>query len=106
MRVATKGAPFTVFIQPHIISAEKARKRANVWLLVNIGNLLRADNPRLIINEQHRLCWQVDVVLTSPEHGPMGHVGQIEISVFTAEVLTDVTVYKEFVVQADALIDN
>ena len=102
MKIETQEQLFTVQIQPPIISAEKARKQANVWLLTNIGNLLRAEKPQLIINQQRQLCWLMKVVL--PAAKVAKPLGQIEVDVFSGEVLTDISVYNDLVTQTYASI--
>ncbi len=42
----------SVHIQAEVLSAEAARREANYWLLENVGNLLRADNPELVLRDQ------------------------------------------------------
>jgi len=98
MKIETQEQLFTVQIQPPIISAEKARKQANVWLLTNIGNLLRAEKPQLIINQQRQLCWLMRVVL--PAEKVAKPLGQIEVDVFSGEVLTDTNITKNYAPRA------
>ena len=69
----------SVHIQAEVLSAEAARREANYWLLENVGNLLRADNPELVVGE--RLLWRIDIVLTSPKQEPVGVIGRIELDV-------------------------
>ncbi len=77
----------SIHIQAEVLSTEAARREANYWLLENIGNLLRSDNPKLVLGEQ--LVWQVDIVLTSPTRGQVGVVGRLELDAITGEVLAD-----------------
>jgi hypothetical protein len=79
----------SVHVQTEVIAPEIARKHANVWLLDNVGNLLRAETPELILGEQ--LTWRMDVVLTSPSLGTVGRVGRLEVDAATGEVLADTT---------------
>ena len=39
----------SVHIDTEVLDPEVARRKANVWLLMNVGNLLRADDPELIL---------------------------------------------------------
>ena len=94
----------SVHIQAEVISDETARREANYWLLENVGNLLRADNPELVLRD--RLVWRVDVALTSPTRGQVGIVGRIEIDAITGEVLADETLAEELTPRAHALITN
>ena len=94
----------SVHIQAEVLAAEAARREANFWLLENIGNLLRAETPELVLGE--RLVWRVDIVLTSPSQGRVGVVGRLEIDATTGEVLADETVAEEIIPRAHALIAN
>ena len=61
--------------QPGACFAEVARRHANRWLLENVGNLLRAEFPELVVSD--RLTWRVEVALTSPAKGRVGWVGRL-----------------------------
>jgi len=94
----------SVHIQADVLSPEAARREANYWLLENVGNLLRADNPELVLGDQ--LVWRTDIVLTSPTRGQIGTVGRLEIDATTGEVLADETLAEELTPRAHALIAN
>jgi hypothetical protein len=91
----------SVHLQAEVLSAGAARRAANVWLLENIGNLLRADNPELVLGEP--LVWRVDIVLTTPSRGQVGLVGRLELDAITGEVLADETLAEELIPRARAL---
>ncbi len=96
-----------VHIQPPIISAEKARKQANLWLLANIGNLLHGESPELRLNQQYRLYWQVKVILSNPYRKRVGQVGQLDIDAVTGEVLADIkSAEKEMRANSQILLDT
>jgi len=99
-----ESVQINVHVQAKVVSPEVARRQANVWLLENVGNLLRAEAPELVAGE--RLIWRVDVVLTSPSRGTVGRVGQLEIDSSTGDVLTDATLAQEIIAYAQALVDN
>ena len=90
-----------VYVQAEVLSAEAVRRRANVWLLENVGNLLRAESPELVLGEQ--LTWRVDVVLTSPTRGHIGRVGRLEIDATAGAVLADKSTIQEILTHARAL---
>jgi hypothetical protein len=75
----------SVHIQAEVLSAEAARRKANYWLLENIGNLLRAENPELVLGD--RLVWRMDIALTSPDRGSLGLIGRLEIDASSGEIL-------------------
>ena len=91
----------TLHIQAEVLSAEAARRHANRWLLENVGNLLRAESPELIVSE--RLVWRVEVALTSPAKGRVGWVGRLFLDATTGQVLADETSIQEILAHATAL---
>lgn len=79
-----------VHIQADVLAPAVAQRSANVWLLENVGNLLGAENPELVIGEQ--LVWRCDVVLgvpdiTTPGTGDRYDVGRIEVDAVTGDIL-------------------
>ena len=99
----TKGKTVTVLVQPEIISADKARKRANGWLAMNIGHLLRANNPELILTPAFQLHWQVGIMLTSVEGKILGQVGLLELDIVTGKILSDINLYNDIISQVNAI---
>ena len=78
-----------VNVQAEVIDPELARRRANVWLLDNAGNLLAAVAPELILGEQ--LLWRFDVILGLPDlaqpgRGHTRRIGQIAVDAASGEV--------------------
>lgn len=94
----------SVHIQAEIWSAEAARRQANFWLLENVGNLLRAESPELVLGD--RLVWRADIVLTSPRRGRIGAVGRLEIDATTGEVLANDKLAEEIIPLAYDLTAN
>ena len=97
----TKSVRITVHVHADVVSPEVARRQANVWLLENVGNLLRAETPELVAGE--RLTWRMDVMATSPTRGVIGRVGRLEIDSATGAVLADATQAEEIIARAQAL---
>ena len=78
-----------VNVQAEVLDPELARRKANVWLIENAGNLLGAENPELILGS--RLLWRCDVVLgvpslDQPGKGDSYRVGQILMDAATGEI--------------------
>jgi hypothetical protein len=78
-----------VNIQAEVLDSEVARRKANVWLLENAGNLLGAEAPELILGDQ--LLWRYDVMLGTPSLeqpgiGDVHRVGQILLDAVTGDV--------------------
>lgn len=93
-----------IHIQTEVLSAEVARRRANIWLVENIGNLLRAEAPELVLG--NRLVWRVDVLLTSPSRGRVGLIGRLEVDATTGDVLADASLAEELLPRARAVTAN
>jgi hypothetical protein len=54
-----------VHIHAEVMAPERAQHTANVWLAMNAGHLLSAENPELLLDEP--LQWRFDVFLTAPD---------------------------------------
>lgn len=93
-----------VHLQAEILSPEAARRQANLWLLENVGNLLRAEAPELIAGEQ--LVWRLDVMLTSPRRGIVGQVGRLELEASTGNIVAGDASAQEILDHAQALADD
>lgn len=89
IKPATQARPpykVSVHIDTEVLDPEVARRKANVWLLLYAGHLLRADHPELIL-EDDVLFWRYQIVLTSPKGGDVGAIGQIRLQATTGEVI-------------------
>lgn len=69
------------------VDAQTARKRVTGWLLDEVGNMLVAGTPRLIIGK--KTTWRVPALLTSSQHGLIGEVGEIDVDAETGTPLAD-----------------
>lgn len=91
-----------VHIEADVLPMEVARRKANVWLLANVGNLLGAENPELIIKD--KLMWRVDVILTSPTRGHLGKVGSLCLDAVTGEALPTTNLIDELTANAEKFV--
>ena len=91
-----------VLIDEEILQSEVARRKANVWLLDNAGNLLGARNAELLIDETVR--WRFEVILTSPGRGVIGVIGKICMDAVTGEAIVTEDLVPGFRKNADKLI--
>ncbi|MFN8488321.1 MAG: hypothetical protein U0350_12055 [Caldilineaceae bacterium] len=91
-----------VHIDTEVLDPEVARRKANVWLLLYAGHLLRADFPELILEKE--LMWRYAVVLTSPQGGDVGRIGQIHVQATTGEVVVSESLSSELLANAKLLI--
>jgi hypothetical protein len=69
------------------VTDEVARRRVTAFVIQKVGNLLGADRPHLAVND--RWYWVVPVMLTFPEVGPVGRVGEVRVDAQTGEILAD-----------------
>lgn len=79
-----------IHIEAEVLDAEVARHAANEWLPDNVGNLLGATMPELLVVDE-RLFWRFDVILgvpnqAQPGSGAMYKVGQILLDATTGEI--------------------
>src|SRR5438067_9097780 len=69
------------------ITAFVARQKVTRFVVTEISTQLLGETPELNVGE--RLCWSVPVVLTSPECGIVGKVGEIRVDATTGELLLE-----------------
>ncbi len=67
------------------ITAFEAQAAANGFLLDNLPDRFCADDPQY--NYAAR-CWVVPIILAYPVIGSIGEVGRLEISPFSADILS------------------
>ncbi len=65
-------------------SASAARRMVGRFLADEIGYLLRAGEPTLVVAEH--ICWRVPALLAFPETGPVGTVGTVDVDVQTGQL--------------------
>ena len=61
-----------------------ARQKVNRFVVSQIGNLLCAGEPELLVDQRFR--WRVPVRLTMPGKGELGQVGEINVDAQTGEI--------------------
>ena len=64
-----------------------ARRKANRWLVERVGNMVMADQPRLIQSED-RPVWRFGAFVTSLSHAPRGPIGHVDVDAITGVVLS------------------
>ena len=69
------------------VDAKTARKRATAWLASEVGNMLMAGDPRLVISGI--TVWRLPVLLTSSQVGVIGEVGFVDVDASTGEPLVN-----------------
>jgi len=104
---STERMQVKVHVDAEVLEPEIARRRANVWLLETVGNLLGAENAELILSEP--LCWRFDVILGLPDldrpgTGDLFRIGMIEVDATTGEVLNQEQLFQELHTSAAAAV--
>jgi hypothetical protein len=97
----TQRLNLTVHISADVLTPEAARRRANGWLLDNVGNLLLAAEPELVVGD--RIVWRAPVILTSPSRGHIGTLGTLDLDAVSGEVLADQSTIDQFHARASEL---
>lgn len=101
----TTHTQVNIHIQAEVLAAETIRRQANVWLLENAGNLLRAGSPELLLGDP--LVWRMMIVLTSPTQGEVGWLGYLEMDAVTGQVLINKeSLIQEVLPRAQTLVAN
>lgn len=69
------------------VDAKTARKQATAWLVSEVGNMLMAGPPRLVISRT--TVWRLPALLTSSEQGIIGEVGTVDVDASTGQTLVN-----------------
>jgi hypothetical protein len=81
----TDYADIVLHVSARVLSAVRARRKANGWLAMEAGDRLLAGEPELVIDEQLR--WRVPVHWTSPTKGVLAErVYDLMMDAVTGEV--------------------
>ena len=83
---APEGSEVYVVV-PTIITERIAKRKANGWLVREVGNLLMANHGTLVQTESDWV-WRFAIFITSPSHEPEGPIGALDINASTG-VLVD-----------------
>ena len=99
----------SVYVQTTVMAPDKAQHKANVWLSMNAGNLLLAENPELVLNDH--ILWRFDVFRTLHRRNQAGvpvrnFAARMQLDAMTGAVLNPETLIKELIANADALVVN
>lgn len=66
------------------ITALQARRIVKHWLFNEVGMLLDADEPTLILAKQP--VWRVPVFFSTPNQGRVGNVGDVDVNIQTGKI--------------------
>ena len=84
------------------VDAKTARKRATAWLASEVGNMLMAGTPQLVIAEQ--TVWRLPVLLMSSLSGIVGEVGTVNVDAATGEPAVNDELKKRILTHVQQLI--
>ena len=80
------------------VEAEQARRSVTAWLIDNVGNMLMAGAPQLVIGKQ--TLWRVPVLLGSTYKGI---VGEVDVDAETGALLVSDELPRRILDHAQAL---
>ncbi len=72
------------------ISPYVAKQKANYYLVMHVGNLVMAADPNLEFQEGGAR-WRVPAILTNPENGHVGKIGEVIIDADTGSIIENET---------------
>lgn len=79
-----EGSQVYVSLAP-LLNEQAARRKANVWLMENVGNVVAKNAQLAQVNDQ--IIWRFEAFITLPHHAPLGPIGQVEVEARTGHVL-------------------
>lgn len=69
------------------VDAKSARRRVTAWLASEVGNMLIAGEPRLVISQN--TVWRLPALLTSSQQGIVSEVGCVDVDAATGDLMAD-----------------
>lgn len=69
------------------IDAETAQRKTTGWLISEVGNMLIAGTPQLVV--ANRTLWRIPALLTSSKIGTVGQVGTVDVDAVTGKLLVN-----------------
>ncbi len=86
------------------VSAFVAKQKVNYFLATEVGNLLHAGDPSLVLAD--KIFWRVPVLFSLPSVGQVGQVGEIDVDVQSGEVRVEPSLVERISRSAEALAPN
>lgn len=97
-------AQFKATPDPQVqISDFVARQKINVLMLEQISNLLLADTPTLVQDDERGWVWRVPVHLTFPSRGRVGQVALLDVDAHYGFIYYDTPTLEEIEHQTQLL---
>lgn len=80
-----------------------AKQKANYYLVMWVGNLVMSAEPNLEFHEQGA-WWRVPAMLTNPEKGHVGKIGEVVVDAQTGSIVeSETTSVEEMQINAESL---
>jgi hypothetical protein len=79
-----EGSQVYITLAP-LLDEQTARRKANIWLMENVGNVIGKNG--LLIEANDQIFWCFEAFITLPHHAPLGPIGQVEVEAKTGQVL-------------------
>jgi hypothetical protein len=87
------------------ITAFTARQQVSGYVGSYISHLMGGAEPSLILS-QNRLRWRVPILFTSPDRGPIGIVGNLDVDARTGQLLVPDNFVEKLEANAQALVES
>ena len=88
-----------------LVDEPVARRRATRWLVETVGNMLAADEGRLV-EEAGRPVWRFGAYVTGRGHAPLGPVGHVDVDAHVGELIPDDRQAHRLLTNAQSLADS
>ena len=80
-----EGSEVYVVVRPRL-DLRQAQKKANGWLVDNIGNMVMAGDG-MLLQQGDDWLWRFSAYVTALTHEPYGPIGQIDVNANTGAIL-------------------
>lgn len=87
------------------ITAFTARQQVSGYVGSHISHLMGGSEPSLILS-RNRLRWRVPILLTSPQKGPVGVVGSLDVDARTGQLLVPANFSESIKANAQSLTES
>ena len=78
------GSEVYVVVKPQL-DLRQAQKKANGWLVDNVGNMVMADDG-MLLQSNGSWMWRFSAYVTALSHEPYGPIGQVDVDANTGAV--------------------
>lgn len=88
-----------------LLDEAAAKRKATRWLVESVGNMLMADEGR-VLDGNSRLIWRFGVFVTGLGHVPYGPIGYMDLDAHTAESLVTTQQTEDLIAHGTAFIST